>query len=269
MPCRCRRSACRRTWDSRPGAIFSSPIGPMRGFAARSPSSVGGFPPLQGNSPARRAVLGANKFELAGKDTSLFVHNAAEEGTMLAAMKRGGSLLVKASSKRGNETTDRFSLAGIAARSIGGEGMQVSTLRQSFRKSAPRPSPRLPGSAVPIFSPFRGVRRPGARGAHARGPALALDLPSGRDRLRAMSTIARRCSAKLARGFVHRRARIAPSTSAPTGRANGCSGCATGPRRARKSRPSTSRSPTAARSASPARSAARCPAASATPARSG
>ena len=33
---------------------------------------------------------------------------------MLAAMKRGGSLVVKASSKRGNATTDRFSLAGIA-----------------------------------------------------------------------------------------------------------------------------------------------------------
>jgi hypothetical protein len=65
------------------------------------------------NAPAE-AVLGGNMFELAGKDTSLFVHNAAEEGTMLAAMKRGGSLVVKASSKRGNATTDRFSLAGIA-----------------------------------------------------------------------------------------------------------------------------------------------------------
>ena len=93
-----------------PGYLFVSyrPDEKVRGEIA----VVMGFA-VKENSPAE-AVLGASKFELAGKDTSLFVHNAAEEGTMLAAMKRGGSLVVKASSKRGNETTDRYSLAGIA-----------------------------------------------------------------------------------------------------------------------------------------------------------
>ncbi|MBV9751894.1 MAG: hypothetical protein JO188_05185 [Hyphomicrobiales bacterium] len=92
-----------------PGYLFVSyrPDEKVRGEIA----VVMGFA-VKENSPAE-ALLGSNKFELAGKDTSLFVHNAAEEGTMLAAMKRGGSLVVKASSKRGNETTDRFSLAGI------------------------------------------------------------------------------------------------------------------------------------------------------------
>jgi hypothetical protein len=92
-----------------PGYLFVSyrPDEKVRGEIA----VVMGFA-VKENSPAE-AVLGSTKFELAGKDTSLFVHNAAEEGTMLAAMKRGGSLVVKASSKRGNETTDRFSLAGI------------------------------------------------------------------------------------------------------------------------------------------------------------
>jgi len=92
-----------------PGYLFVSyrPDEKVRGEIA----VVMGFS-VKENSPAE-AVLGGSKFELAGKDTSLFVHNAAEEGTMLAAMKRGGSLVVKASSKRGNETTDRFSLAGI------------------------------------------------------------------------------------------------------------------------------------------------------------
>jgi hypothetical protein len=93
-----------------PGYLFVSyrPDEKVRGEIA----VVMGFA-VKENVPAQ-AVLGGNMFELAGKDTSLFVHNAAEEGTMLAAMKRGGSLLVKASSKRGNATTDRFSLAGIA-----------------------------------------------------------------------------------------------------------------------------------------------------------
>ena len=93
-----------------PGYLFVSyrPDEKVRGEIA----VVMGFA-VKENAPAE-AVLGGNMFELAGKDTSLFVHNAAEEGTMLAAMKRGGSLVVKASSKRGNATTDRFSLAGIA-----------------------------------------------------------------------------------------------------------------------------------------------------------
>jgi hypothetical protein len=92
-----------------PGYLFVSfrPAEKVRGEIA----VVMGYP-VKEDAPAQ-AVLGTNSFELAGKDTSLFVHNAAEEGTMLAAMRRGGSLVVKASSRRGNATTDKFSLTGI------------------------------------------------------------------------------------------------------------------------------------------------------------
>jgi hypothetical protein len=92
-----------------PGYLFVSyrPDEKVRGEIA----VVMGFA-VKEDAPAQ-AVLANASFELAGKDSSLFVHNAAEEGTMLAAMRRGGSLTVKASSKRGNATTDRFSLAGI------------------------------------------------------------------------------------------------------------------------------------------------------------
>jgi hypothetical protein len=92
-----------------PGYLFVSyrPEEKVRGEIA----VVMGFP-VKEDAPAQ-ALLGTNTFDLAGKDTSLFVHNAAEEGTMLAAMRRGGSLVVKASSRRGNATTDKFSLAGI------------------------------------------------------------------------------------------------------------------------------------------------------------
>jgi hypothetical protein len=93
-----------------PGYLFVSyrPDEKVRGEIA----VVMGFS-VKEDAPAQ-AVLGSTSFELAGKDASLFVRNAAQEGTMLAAMKKGGSLVVKASSKRGNATSDRYSLAGIA-----------------------------------------------------------------------------------------------------------------------------------------------------------
>ncbi|MFI5013435.1 MAG: hypothetical protein ACHQAY_13920 [Hyphomicrobiales bacterium] len=93
-----------------PGYLFVSyrPDEKVRGEIA----VVMGFA-VKEDAPAQ-AVLGSTTFQLAGKDSSLFVHNAAEEGTMLAAMKKSASLVIKASSKRGNATTDRYSLAGIA-----------------------------------------------------------------------------------------------------------------------------------------------------------
>jgi hypothetical protein len=93
-----------------PGYLFVSyrPDEKVRGEIA----VVMGFV-VKEDAPSQ-AVLGSTSFELAGKDSSLFVRNAAQEGAMLAAMKKGGSLVVKASSKRGNATTDRYSLAGMA-----------------------------------------------------------------------------------------------------------------------------------------------------------
>jgi hypothetical protein len=93
-----------------PGYLFVSyrPDEKVRGEIA----VVMGFS-VKEDAPAQ-AVLGSTSFDLAGKDSSLFVRNAAQEGTMLAAMKKGGNLVVKASSKRGNATSDRYSLAGIA-----------------------------------------------------------------------------------------------------------------------------------------------------------
>ncbi len=92
-----------------PGYLFVSyrPDEKVRGEIA----AVMGFV-VKEDAPAQ-AVLGSTSFELAGKDSSLFVRNAAQEGAMLAAMRKGGSLVVKASSKRGNATSDRYSLAGL------------------------------------------------------------------------------------------------------------------------------------------------------------
>jgi hypothetical protein len=93
-----------------PGYLFVSfrPDERVRGEIA----IVMGFA-VKEDAPAQ-AVLGSTTIQLAGKDSSLFVRNAAEEGGMLAAMKKGETLVIKASSKRGNATTDRYSLAGLA-----------------------------------------------------------------------------------------------------------------------------------------------------------
>ena len=39
--------------------------------------------------------------------------NAAEEGTVIAAMRKGSNLVFDGISKRGNKTTDRYSLSGL------------------------------------------------------------------------------------------------------------------------------------------------------------
>jgi hypothetical protein len=93
-----------------PGYLFVSyrPDEKVRGEIA----IVMGFA-VKEDAPAQ-AILGKTTIQLAGKDASLFVRNAAEEGGMLTAMKKGGSLVIKASSKRGNATSDRYSLDGLA-----------------------------------------------------------------------------------------------------------------------------------------------------------
>ena len=93
-----------------PGYLFVSyrPDEKVRGEIA----IVMGFA-VKEDAPSQ-AILGKTTIQLAGKDASLFVRNAAEEGGMLAAMKKGGSLVIKASSKRGNTTSDRYSLEGLA-----------------------------------------------------------------------------------------------------------------------------------------------------------
>ena len=58
-------------------------------------------------------TIGATKFTMVANGTDLFVENAAEERPFVAAMRKGSELVVRATSKRGNDTTDNYSLAGI------------------------------------------------------------------------------------------------------------------------------------------------------------
>jgi hypothetical protein len=61
-----------------------------------------------------QALIGDQKFALAAKGKNLWLKNPAEEPRMLDAMRRGSELEIKATSKRGNATADKYALAGVA-----------------------------------------------------------------------------------------------------------------------------------------------------------
>jgi len=75
-------------------------------------SIIMGFP-MKDNGEAR-ADVGNARFELISKGNNAWVKNPAEEGQFIEAMKRGSKLVVKASSAKGNMTTDSYSLAGLS-----------------------------------------------------------------------------------------------------------------------------------------------------------
>ena len=63
---------------------------------------------------APTAVVGDSSFDLLPKGANLWVKNAAQESALVAEMRKGKSLVVKATSKKGNLTTDTYSLSGFA-----------------------------------------------------------------------------------------------------------------------------------------------------------
>jgi Invasion associated locus B (IalB) protein len=63
---------------------------------------------------APTAVIGDASFELLPKGADLWVKNAAKESELIAEMRKGAKLVVKAGSKKGNVTTDTYSLAGFS-----------------------------------------------------------------------------------------------------------------------------------------------------------
>jgi invasion protein IalB len=63
---------------------------------------------------APTAVIGDSSFDLLPKGANLWVKNAAQESALVAEMRKGKALVVKATSKKGNLTTDTYSLSGFA-----------------------------------------------------------------------------------------------------------------------------------------------------------
>lgn len=60
-----------------------------------------------------QAVIGDERFALVAKGQNMWLKNPAEEPRMLDALRKGASLEIKGTSKRGNPTSDKYSLAGL------------------------------------------------------------------------------------------------------------------------------------------------------------
>ena len=69
-----------------------------------------GFKP---NSEAS-VEIGGNKFSMYTQNDGAWIKNAAEEARMVEAMRKTGELVVKGTSARGTQSTDKYSLKGLA-----------------------------------------------------------------------------------------------------------------------------------------------------------
>ena len=68
---------------------------------------------FKANSEASVAVGGAN-FAMYTQNDGAWVKNAAEEAQLIDTMRKGADVVVKATTSRGTQTTDTFSLKGIS-----------------------------------------------------------------------------------------------------------------------------------------------------------
>ena len=64
--------------------------------------------------PAPVALVDEASFEMLPKGADLWVKNAAKEGALIAEMRKGAKLVIKAASLRGHQSIDTYSLTGFA-----------------------------------------------------------------------------------------------------------------------------------------------------------
>ncbi|GEO85708.1 MULTISPECIES: invasion associated locus B family protein [Alphaproteobacteria] len=88
--------------SQRPGQNISYEPQAMMGYALKEGSKV-------------NVTIDAKSFAMFVKDSSAWVENAAEEPALVAAMKGGTNMSVKATSARGTATSYTYSLSGISA----------------------------------------------------------------------------------------------------------------------------------------------------------
>ena len=81
------------------------------------PSIVAGYPYREGSRAS--VEIGSDKFEFytqnEGTDGGAWMKEPTEEQRLLDAMRRGASMVVKGTSRRGTLTIDNYSLKGISA----------------------------------------------------------------------------------------------------------------------------------------------------------
>jgi invasion protein IalB len=75
-------------------------------------ATVLGFATKDGGDAA--VTVGSTSYALVTKAQNAWIKNPAEEAQAIATMSRGQTMVVSATSARGNKTSDRYSLAGFA-----------------------------------------------------------------------------------------------------------------------------------------------------------
>lgn len=68
--------------------------------------------PIRPDTPVAVEV-GTDEFQLFAKDDRAYVADATDELKLIEALKKGNAVVVKATSARGTQTTDTYSLQGI------------------------------------------------------------------------------------------------------------------------------------------------------------
>jgi len=74
-------------------------------------STLTGYP-LKSGLDAQLSV-GAASFAGVGQNKTVWLKNPAEETRFIGELRKGGSLSIRGTSQRGNETTDRYPLSGF------------------------------------------------------------------------------------------------------------------------------------------------------------
>ena len=75
-------------------------------------SLIAGFPMKEGGDAS--ITIGKVSYSLYTKEANAWIKNAADEGTAVATMKKGKDVVFDGASRRGNKTTDRYSLTGFS-----------------------------------------------------------------------------------------------------------------------------------------------------------
>jgi invasion protein IalB len=77
------------------------------------PASKSAAKPKTSAAPAPVALVDQAAFEMLPKGGNLWVKNAAKESALIAEMRKGAKLVIKASSLKGHQSIDTYSLTGF------------------------------------------------------------------------------------------------------------------------------------------------------------
>jgi hypothetical protein len=91
---------------------FSITTSPAEGVSNEA-NFVTGYPMKEQSSVS--VTIGNKSFTMFTQGDSAWLVNKEEEPALLAAMKSGSTMVIKATSRRGNETSYSYSLAGVTA----------------------------------------------------------------------------------------------------------------------------------------------------------